>query len=36
MESIVEREFRALEKINNSYPKYLLTTDGFTQNRSGI
>lgn len=32
----VEREFGALEKINDSYPKYLLTTDGFTQNRSGI
>lgn len=35
-ESTVEREFGALEKIKDSYPKYLLTTDGFTQNRSGI
>lgn len=35
-ESTAEREFGALEKINDSYPKYLLTTDGFTQNRSGI
>ena len=32
----VEREFGALEKINDNYPKYLLTTDSFTQNRSGI
>jgi predicted AAA+ superfamily ATPase len=36
VESIVEREFGALEKINDNYPKYLLTTDSFTQNRSGI
>lgn len=35
-ESTVEREFGALEKIKDSYPKYLLTTDGFTQNRNGI
>ena len=35
-ESTVEREFGALEKINDNYPKYLLTTDGFTQNRGGI
>ena len=35
-ESIVEREFGALEKINDSYPKYLLTTDGFPQSRSGV
>lgn len=35
-ESTVEREFGALEKINDNYPKYLLTTDSFTQNRSGI
>jgi len=34
--STVEREFGALEKINDNYPKYLLTTDSFTQNRSGI
>ena len=35
-ESTVEREFGALEKINDNYPKFLLTTDSFTQNRSGI
>ncbi|MBW6482959.1 MAG: ATP-binding protein [Vicingaceae bacterium] len=35
-ESTIEREFSALEKINDNYPKYLLTTDSFTQNRSGI
>jgi predicted AAA+ superfamily ATPase len=35
-EKTLEREFGALEKINDNYPKYLLTTDGFTQNRSGI
>ena len=35
-ESTLEREFSALEKINDNYPKYLLTTDSFTQNRSGI
>ena len=35
-ENTVEREFGALEKINDNYPKYLLTTDSFTQNRSGI
>ncbi|MCC6767576.1 MAG: ATP-binding protein [Bacteroidia bacterium] len=35
-EGIIEREFGALEKINDSYPKFLLTTDGFTQNRGGI
>ena len=34
--STVEREFGALEKVNDNYPKYLLTTDSFTQNRSGI
>lgn len=34
--STVEHEFGALEKINDNYPKYLLTTDSFTQNRSGI
>jgi len=31
-----EREFGALEKIDDNYPKFLLTTDSFTQNRSGI
>lgn len=35
-ESTIEREFGALEKINDNYPKYLLTTDSFTQNRSGV
>ena len=35
-ESTVEREFGALEKINDNYPKYLFTTDSFTQNRSGV
>ncbi len=35
-ENTVEREFGALEKINDNYPKYLLTTDSFTQNRGGI
>ena len=35
-EKTVEREFEALEKINDNYPKFLLTTDGFTQNRNGV
>lgn len=35
-EGTVNREFGALEKINDNYPKYLLTTDSFTQSRSGI
>ena len=35
-ESTIEREFGALEKINDNYPKFILTTDSFTQNRSGI
>jgi len=35
-EITIEREFRALEKIMDNYPKYLLTNDSFTQNRSGI
>ena len=35
-ESTIEREFSALEKIKDNYPKYLLSTDSFTQNRSGI
>lgn len=35
-ESTAEREFSALEKIKDNYPKYLLTTDSFTQSRSGI
>lgn len=36
MENTIEREFGSLEKIKDNYPKYLLTTDSFTQNRSGI
>ena len=35
-EKTVEREFGALEEINDNYPKFLLTTDGFTQNRNGV
>jgi hypothetical protein len=35
-ESTLEREFGALEKINDNYPKYLLTTDSFTQSRNGV
>lgn len=35
-ESTVDREFSALEKINDNYPKFLLTTDSFKLNRSGI
>jgi len=35
-ERTVEREYGALERIKDNYPKYLLTTDSFTQNRSGI
>lgn len=35
-ETTTEREFGALEKISDNYPKYLLTTEGFTQDRSGV
>jgi len=35
-ETTVEPEFSALEKINDNYPKFVLTTDSFTQNRNGI
>lgn len=35
-DSTVEREFSSLEKIKDNYPKFLLTTDSFTINRSGI
>lgn len=35
-EKTIEREFGALEKIRDNYPKLLLTTDSFTQNRDGI
>jgi len=34
--STIEREFGALERIHDNYPKYLLTTDSFTQNRNGV
>lgn len=32
----LEREFGSLEKITDNYPKYLLTTDSFTQDRNGV
>jgi predicted AAA+ superfamily ATPase len=35
-DSTIEREFGSLEKIRDNYPKYLLTTDSFTINRSGV
>lgn len=35
-EKTVEREFGALEKIHDNYSKFLLSTDGFTQNRNGV
>jgi predicted AAA+ superfamily ATPase len=35
-ESTREREFGALEKIGDNYPKYLLTTDSFTQDQNGV
>jgi len=35
-ESTREREFGALEKVKDNYPKFLLTTDSFTQSRNGI
>jgi len=35
-EKTIAREFGALEKIKDNYPKFLLTTDSFTQNRGGI
>jgi len=31
-----KREFATLEAIKDNYPKFLLTTDGFTQNKYGI
>ena len=31
-----EREFSALEKVKDNYPKFLLSTESFPQNRSGI
>lgn len=35
-ENTIELEFSALERITDNYPKYLLTTDSFKQDRSGI
>lgn len=35
-ETTATREFGALEKINDNYPKFLITTDGFTQSRNGV
>jgi predicted AAA+ superfamily ATPase len=35
-EKTIEREFGSLEKISDNYPKYILTTESFTVNRSGI
>jgi len=35
-EQTIDREFGALEKIKDNYPKYLLTKDGFTQDRNGV
>jgi len=35
-EETQKREFAPLEAIKDNYPKYLLTTDNFTQNKSGI
>ncbi len=31
-----EREYKALESINDNYPKFLLTTDSFTKDRCGV
>ena len=31
-----KREFAPLETIKDNYPKFLLTTDAFTQNKFGI
>jgi predicted AAA+ superfamily ATPase len=35
-EKTEEREFGSLQKINDNYPKFLITTDSFTQSRAGI
>lgn len=35
-ELTAEREFGSLERIKDNYPKFVLTTDSFTQNRIGI
>ncbi len=31
-----QREFKPLETLRDNYPKYLLTTDAYTQNKNGI
>lgn len=35
-ESVVEREFEAYKKINDNYPKYVITMDKFDFSRDGI
>lgn len=35
-EQTTNREFGALQKMKDNYPKYVLTADSFTQNRNGI
>ena len=35
-ENTIDREFKALEKISDNYPKFLLTADSFTQSRNGV
>ncbi len=35
-ENTIEPEFGSLEKINDNNPKFLLTTDSFTQDRGGM
>jgi hypothetical protein len=35
-EKTTNRELGSLEKIKDNYPKYLLTTDAFTQNQQGV
>ncbi|MEX1192301.1 MAG: ATP-binding protein [Brumimicrobium sp.] len=35
-EKTIEREFGALEKIKDNYPKFLLTSESFTQDRNGV
>lgn len=35
-ESTIEREFKVLEKINDNYPKYVLSLDEFDFSRNGI
>ena len=35
-ERTIEREFSALEKINDNYPKMVLSLDKFVRSRNGI